>query len=183
MDTHESCQAGNRAALRGIIHVPQGRRLCGFMGRTILFSKNSKTSFLLKFFSRLRELRGEIFIKGAGPCIRHSTASGGPSPFPRWSVSSTSRIPFSARWLRAARAMPTFSPAPGVPEDHLRPDFGQGHQLPAPCGRRSLQPMRVLPGGIDAGSSWTSPSWMPPATMVWTMFAPSGRRRCIPPRC
>ena len=45
MDTHESCQAGNRAALRGIIHVPQGRRLCGFMGRTILFSENSKSSF------------------------------------------------------------------------------------------------------------------------------------------
>ena len=37
MDAHESCQAGNRAALRGIIHVPQGRRLCGFMGRTICF--------------------------------------------------------------------------------------------------------------------------------------------------
>ena len=37
MDAHESCQAGNRAALRGIIHVPQGRRLCGFMGRTISF--------------------------------------------------------------------------------------------------------------------------------------------------
>ena len=37
MDAHESCQAGNRAALRGIIHVPQGRRLCGFMGRTIYF--------------------------------------------------------------------------------------------------------------------------------------------------
>ena len=45
MDAHESCQAGNRAALRGIIHVPQGRRLCGFMGRTAcVLAKN------LRFF-------------------------------------------------------------------------------------------------------------------------------------
>ena len=45
MDAHESCQAGNRAALRGIIHVPQGRRLCGFMGRTVcVLAKN------LRFF-------------------------------------------------------------------------------------------------------------------------------------
>ena len=52
MDTHESCQAGNRAALRGIIHVPQGRRLCGFMGRTIYFRKNSKGIFTKRFTAR-----------------------------------------------------------------------------------------------------------------------------------
>ena len=49
MDAHESCQAGNRAALRGIIHVPQGRRLCGFMGRTIYFRKKSKGIFTKRF--------------------------------------------------------------------------------------------------------------------------------------
>ena len=52
MDAHESCQAGNRAALRGIIHVPQGRRLCGFMGRTIYFRKNSKGIFTKRFAAR-----------------------------------------------------------------------------------------------------------------------------------
>ena len=52
MDAHESCQAGNRAALRGIIHVPQGRRLCGFMGRTISFRKNSKGIFTKRFAAR-----------------------------------------------------------------------------------------------------------------------------------
>ena len=52
MDAHESCQAGNRAALRGIIHVPQGRRLCGFMGRTIYFRKNSKGIFTKRFTAR-----------------------------------------------------------------------------------------------------------------------------------
>ena len=52
MDAHESCQAGNRAALRGIIHVPQGRRLCGFMGRTIYFRKNPKGIFKKRFTAR-----------------------------------------------------------------------------------------------------------------------------------
>ena len=63
MDAHESCQAGNRAALRGIIHVPQGRRLCGFMGRTFCtLAKN------LRFFARrlaarcgLQILQGFLF--------------------------------------------------------------------------------------------------------------------------
>ena len=52
MDAHESCQAGNRAALRGIIHVPQGRRLCGFMGRTIYFRKKSKGILTKRFTAR-----------------------------------------------------------------------------------------------------------------------------------
>ena len=36
MDAHESCQAGNRAALRGIFHVPRGCRLRGCARRTFL---------------------------------------------------------------------------------------------------------------------------------------------------
>ena len=52
MDAHESCQAGNRAALRGIIHVPQGRRLCGFMGRTICFHKKPFGIFTKRFTAR-----------------------------------------------------------------------------------------------------------------------------------
>ena len=63
MDAHESCQAGNRAALRGIIHVPQGRRLCGFMGRTIYFHKNSKGVFMKRLAARcgLQILQGFLF--------------------------------------------------------------------------------------------------------------------------
>ena len=94
MDAHESCQAGNRAALRGIIHVPQGRRLCGFMGRTIYFRKNSKGIFTKRFAARrahnfcakrkkLARSRGEAFLPGKRQLflqIEESSRNAGASP-------------------------------------------------------------------------------------------------------
>ena len=66
MGTCEPCQAGNRAALSGTIHVPQGRRFRSC-------------------------IRGSISIvrEGCG-CIRRFTASGVPKHLPTWSVRSIS---------------------------------------------------------------------------------------------
>mgnify|MGYP006933115028 CR=1 FL=1 len=62
---------------------------------------------------------------GPGPHHRHPPAAGGRGPHgPRLSVHRH----------------------PGHRQNHLRPDPGQGRQLPAPGGRGPLQPVRGLPG-------------------------------------
>ena len=62
---------------------------------------------------------------GPGPHHRHPPAPGGRGPHgPRLSVHRH----------------------PGHRQNHLRPDPGQGRQLPAPGGRGPLQPVRGLPG-------------------------------------
>ena len=126
MDTHESCQAGNRAALRGIIHVPRGCRLCGSQRRTF--------AFILHLQGRCAHVSGALsqispqdLLRGGGAAAhhRHAAASGGRR-------SGGARLPVHRY--------------PGHRKDHLRPDPGQGRQLRASRGRRALQPVRRLPG-------------------------------------
>ena len=124
-----------------------------------------------------------LFIKGGRSMYQALYRKWRPITFPRWWVSSTSPIPFSARWLRAAPATPIFHRHPGYRKTTCARILAKAinclHPVDgAPCNQ--CESCR----GIDAGrSSWTSPSWMPPATMAWTMSAPLGRRRCIPLRC
>ena len=120
MEPREPCQAGNRAALSGMFHVPRGRRFRSCIRRT--FSAQEVV-----------------------PCIRPCTANGGPRH-----SRMTSASPYHRDAAKAGGGGPHLPRLPlhrhpGHRQDHLRQDPGQGRQLRAPGGRGSLLPVPVVP--------------------------------------
>ena len=123
MEPREPCQAGNRAALSGMFHVPRGRRF-RVCKRRMLFI-----------------LRGGVFrVSGAVPQVaaqgvlrryrtgahhRDTEKTGGRGPH-------LPRLPFHRH--------------PGHRQDHLRQNSGQGRQLRTPGQRRPLLPVPQLRG-------------------------------------
>ncbi len=124
MDTHESCQAGNRAALRGTIHVPWGAGSTAVNGGEFLFFREEGRSMYQALY---RKWRPKVFSEVGGTGAHHGypPPSGGRGPYrPRLSLHRHT----------------------GYRQDHLCPDIGQGGELSVPGGRRALRPVRGLPG-------------------------------------
>ena len=158
MGTCEPCQAGNRAALSGTIHVPQGRRFRSC-------------------------IRGSISIvrEGCG-CIRRFTASGVPKHLPTWSVRSISLRPCSTRWRRGGCRTPIFSPARAARARRPAPKYLRARSTasirktatPATAARAALASRA---GGCSMWSSWTRRR-----TTAWTACARCVTRPSIRPR-
>ena len=142
MEPREPCQAGNRAALSGMFHVPRGRRFRVCKRRMFSYAQGTLWGLPARTLpSRGFDFSGGVFhVSGAVPQMaaqgvfrRHRSgahhrdlekAGGGGPHLPRLSVHRHKRYR----------------------QDHLCQNSGQGRQLRTPGQRRPLLPVPQLRG-------------------------------------
>ena len=140
MDAREPCQAGNRAALSGMFHVPRGRRFRSCIRRTLF----SFREVCVMYQALYRKWRPKTFSDVIGQS--HITQT------------------LKSRWRRGGPPMPTCSPAPGEPE---RPPVPKSWPRLSTVSIRWMgTPAASVPAVRESKTAafWMCWSWTPPPT-------------------